>query len=183
MKAHIHKALCIRFSCLTWQILTVFVGIGFIFWFSDVTIQASTEFTEEPMLRLETGQHTAMVRRISVDAQQRFLVSGSEDKTARVYDIKTGRLLQILRIPVEGTNVGKIYAVAISPDGSTVAISGWTGKKAGVRFGHQVWGQGLGSGVRFGFGVSLWVWGHTLTGCPRMRLANESKRHSKLCVN
>ena len=101
------------------------------------------------MLRLETGQHTAMVRRISVDAQQRFLVSGSEDKTARVYDIKTGRLLQILRIPVEGTNVGKIYAVAISPDGSTVAISGWTGKKAGVRFGHQVWGQvwtaGLGS--------------------------------------
>lgn len=131
MTAHIHKTLCIRFSCLTWQILTVFVGIGFIFWFSDVTIQAATEFTEKPILRLETGQHTAMVRRISVDAQQRFLVSGSEDKTARVYDIKTGRLLQILRIPIEGTYVGRINAVAISPDGSTVAIGGWTGKKAG----------------------------------------------------
>ena len=66
-------------------------------------------------MRLETGQHTAPVLGIAVDGQQRFLVSGSQDKTARVYDIKTGRLLQILRIPVEVGNVGKIYDVAISP--------------------------------------------------------------------
>lgn len=129
--AHIHKTLCIRLSYLTRQVLTVLVVIGFIFLFSDVTIQAVTEFTEEPILRLETGQHTAAVNRISVDGQQRFLVSGSADKTARVYDIKTGRLLQTLRIPIEDGDVGKIYAVAISPDGSTVAIGGWTGKKAG----------------------------------------------------
>ena len=84
----------------------IFVVIGFVFLFSDVTIQAATEFTEEPILRLETGQHTAPVLGIAVDGKQRFLVSGSQDKTARVYDIKTGRLLQILRIPIEGTNDG-----------------------------------------------------------------------------
>ena len=76
-------------------------------------------------------QHTAMVTRISVDTQQRFLVSGSNDKTARVYDMQTGRLLQTLRIPIEEGHVGKIYAVAISPDGETVAVGGLTGKEAG----------------------------------------------------
>jgi WD40 repeat protein len=99
MVAPVHKTLCIRLSCLIRQILTVFIVIGCIFRFSAVTIQAATEFTEEPILRLETGQHTAPVKRISVDAQQRFLVSGSNDKTARVYDIKTGRCYKSCEFP------------------------------------------------------------------------------------
>ena len=130
MIAPVYKTLCIRLSCLTRQTFTVFIVLSFIFLFSDVTIQADTEFTEEPILRLETGQHTAAIIRISVDGQQHFLVSGSDDKTARVYDIKTGRLLQTLRIPIEEGRVGQINAVAISPDGTTVAIGGFTGKKA-----------------------------------------------------
>ena len=129
MVAPVHKTLRIRLSCLIRQILTVFIVIGCIFRFSAVTSQASTEFTEEPILRLETGQHMAPVLGIAVDGKQRFLVSCSQDKTACVYDIKTGRLLQTLRIPVEVGNVGVIYAVAISPDGTTVAVGGFTGKK------------------------------------------------------
>ncbi|MBF8276434.1 MAG: repeat, subgroup [Candidatus Brocadiaceae bacterium] len=131
MITNIYKTTNLRFSCLTRLVLTVLSVIGFVFLFSDSAIQAATEFTGKPILRVETGQHTAKVWRIPVDAQQRFLVSGSEDKTSRVYDIKTGRLLQILRIPMEGIHVGKIYAVAISPDGSTVAIGGYTGKESG----------------------------------------------------
>ena len=40
----------------------------------------------KPYLRIETGAHTARVNRIDVDAAERFLVSASDDKTARVWE-------------------------------------------------------------------------------------------------
>jgi len=82
---------------------------------------------DKPVLRIEAGMHTASVRRISVDAAGRYLVSGSEDKTVRVWQLATGRLLRILRPPIGDDNEGMIFAVAISPDGRTVACGGRTG--------------------------------------------------------
>ncbi|SMF96893.1 WD domain-containing protein, G-beta repeat-containing protein [Methylomagnum ishizawai] len=80
-----------------------------------------------PFLRLETGGHTAMIKRIGVDAAGRYLVTGSEDKTARVWNLADGGLLQTLRPPLGEGNEGKVYAVAIAPEGGTVAVAGWTG--------------------------------------------------------
>ncbi len=80
----------------------------------------------QPFLRIETGMHTAMITRIAVDQQERYLVTASDDKTARVWDLQTGKLLQILRPPIGEGNEGKLYAVAMSPDGNMVAVSGWT---------------------------------------------------------
>jgi WD40 repeat protein len=80
-----------------------------------------------PVLRIEAGMHTATIKRIDVDAAERFLVTASDDKTARVWDLTSGQLLQILRPPVGVGAEGKLYAVAISPDGATVATGGWTG--------------------------------------------------------
>ncbi len=97
--------------------------------FLNVSLHAAEPPTA-PMLRIETGMHTAMIRRIGTDAQNRFLVTGSDDKTVRVWDLASGNLLKILRPPIGEGNEGKIYAVAISPDGSTVAAGGWT--KAGT---------------------------------------------------
>ena len=71
--------------------------------------------------------HTATIRRIGMDAAQRYLVTGSHDKTVRVWDLASGRLLRTLRPPVGPGAEGKIYAVALSPDGSTVAAAGSTG--------------------------------------------------------
>ena len=81
----------------------------------------------EPMLRIETGMHTAMIRRIAVDAKNRWLATSSEDKTVRVWELASGRLLQILRPPHGPGDEGKLYSVAISPDGETIAAAGWTG--------------------------------------------------------
>jgi WD40 repeat protein len=78
-----------------------------------------------PFTRIETGMHIAGITLIDVDAAERFLVSGSFDKTVRVWDLATGTLLQTLRVPMDESNVGKIYAVALSPDGSTVAVGGF----------------------------------------------------------
>lgn len=81
----------------------------------------------EPMLRIETGMHTAIIRRISLDAKQRWLATTSEDKTARVWELSSGRLLQVLRPPHGPGDEGKLYAVALSPNGDTVVAAGWTG--------------------------------------------------------
>jgi WD40 repeat protein len=79
----------------------------------------------KPYLRIETGMHTAMIRRIDADAAGRFLVSVSDDKTARVWDLQNGKLLQVLRPRQGDGDEGKLNAVAISPDGTTVALGGW----------------------------------------------------------
>jgi len=81
----------------------------------------------EPILKIETGMHTALIRRIGIDSAERYLVTGSDDKTIKVWELKTGKLIKTLRPPIGNGNEGKIYAVAISPDGRHIAGGGWTG--------------------------------------------------------
>ncbi len=84
------------------------------------------EPSKEPILRLETGMHTTQIRRIGVDAANRFLVTASDDKTVRLWELPGLRLVKTLRPPVGEGSEGKIYAVAFSPDGNTIAATGWT---------------------------------------------------------
>ncbi|MFN2598173.1 MAG: caspase family protein [Pyrinomonadaceae bacterium] len=84
------------------------------------------EPSREPVLRIETGMHTAAIKRIGVDAANRYLVTASEDKTVRVWELASGRLLRVIRVPIGAGDEGKLYSVAISPDGSTIAAGGWT---------------------------------------------------------
>ncbi len=57
-----------------------------------------------PMLRIEPGMHTAVIRRIGVDAACTLMVTGSDDKTARLWALPEGgrespKLLRTLRVP------------------------------------------------------------------------------------
>src|SRR5439155_25507942 len=86
----------------------------------------------ETAVRVETGMHTAVIRRIATDAAaKRYIVTGSDDKTLRVWELATGRLLQTIRVPIGAGNEGKVYAVASSPDGRTIACGGFTGPDGG----------------------------------------------------
>lgn len=81
----------------------------------------------QPMLRIDAGMHNAPIRRIALDSNGRWLVTASEDKTAKIWDLTTGRLARSLRPPVGDDNEGKLAALAMSPNGDIVAVAGWTG--------------------------------------------------------
>lgn len=78
----------------------------------------------EPVLRIETGAHQALITKIGADAAGRWIVTASEDKTARIWEAATGRPLAILRPPIGAEAAGALYAAAISPDGRQVALGG-----------------------------------------------------------
>jgi WD40 repeat protein len=80
-----------------------------------------------PLARLETGMHTNQITQIATDRGGRWLVTASYDKTARVWELATGTLLQVLRPPQADGNEGMLFAVALSPEGDKVAVAGATG--------------------------------------------------------
>jgi membrane-associated protease RseP (regulator of RpoE activity) len=84
----------------------------------------------EPILRIETGMHVASIWRIGIDAACRLMVTGSQDKTARLWalpedDAGEPKLLRVLRVPIGDGNDGQVRAVALSPNGEFVAAGGW----------------------------------------------------------
>jgi hypothetical protein len=70
---------------------------------------------KNPMLRIETGMQTATPNRIGVDERERILVTASDDKSVRVWDLETGRLRKILRVPIDKGMDRKLYSVQFSP--------------------------------------------------------------------
>ncbi|MFO0994152.1 MAG: caspase family protein [Hyphomicrobiales bacterium] len=78
-----------------------------------------------PMLRIEAGMHTGVVMRVDLSADGKLMVTGSSDKTIRLWSLPDGKLLRTLRVPISPDNGGKVNAVAISPDGSLIAAGGW----------------------------------------------------------
>jgi WD40 repeat protein len=87
-------------------------------------VKAQTLY-ERPVLIVDPGMHTATAKTAAVDAVGGFLVTGSEDKTVRIWSASNGTLLRTIRMPAGPGHIGAVYAVAMSPDGSIVAAGGW----------------------------------------------------------
>lgn len=85
----------------------------------------ATDLPADPILRIEAGMHTSVVKAISLSADQKLVATGTDDKTVRLWSVPDGRLLRTFRMPVGPGNDGKVFAVALSPDGAVVAAGGW----------------------------------------------------------
>jgi WD40 repeat protein len=80
-----------------------------------------------PFLRIDPGTHTALVRGAAFDAAKERVYTASDDKTIRVWQLPSGKLLSTLRIPILEGAEGQIYAISLSSDGRWLAVGGWTG--------------------------------------------------------
>lgn len=82
---------------------------------------------EAPVLRLETGHHDQTVRGVAVDLQRGLVLTGSEDRTARLWDLAGAGLLRTLRPHLDLPRPeGVIQSVALSPDGKLALLGAWS---------------------------------------------------------
>ena len=81
---------------------------------------------ERPVLVVDPDMHTAAIQSQAVDASEHYAITGGLDRNVRVWSVADGTLLQTIWIPVGPNPVGVVNAVAISGDGSTIAVGGST---------------------------------------------------------
>ncbi len=97
----------------------------------DQGSNSGTDLYDRPVLAVDPEMHTAKISSQAVDAAGRYAVTGSADRTVRIWSLADGRLLRTIWVPVGPEKVGDVFAVAISPDGSTIAAGGWTERLQG----------------------------------------------------
>ena len=83
---------------------------------------------EAPILRIETGTHSADITGLAADLGGRFLATSSYDKTLRLWSLEDLTAHpRVIRAPIDFDREGALYAVALSPDGNHAVAAGWTG--------------------------------------------------------
>lgn len=95
------------------------------------TARAAGSPDEAPLdgatLRIDAGGHGGPITALAASRDGTRLLTGSLDRTVRIWDVQSGELLRTLRPPSAAAGPeGQLYAVAISPDGRLVAAGGVT---------------------------------------------------------
>ncbi len=85
---------------------------------------------DAPILCLDPGGHTAAIKQVLFTPDGRQLISVGEDKVIRCWDTSTGETLRTLHGQIGPGPEGKLYAAAISPDGQTLAVGGYSSSDA-----------------------------------------------------
>ncbi|MCA9074526.1 MAG: caspase family protein [Planctomycetaceae bacterium] len=80
---------------------------------------------EVPILALDAGGHTAIVNKLMFTPDGKELISVSDDKTIRFWDVASGQTSRILRPPIGAGSEGMVYAGALSPNGEMLAVAGY----------------------------------------------------------
>ncbi len=96
------------------------------FFVSSVVAQDNRDYR---LVLTSHEMHSAPINQVAVDANNRFLITASDDKSIRLWELSTGRHLKTLTPPSGPGDLGKINALAVSPDAKRLAITGYTGKK------------------------------------------------------
>jgi hypothetical protein len=91
----------------------------------SVEVPRAMKAQGEPLLRLDPGGHMAKIQAVAFTPDGAQIVSASEDKTIRVWDIASGKTVRVIRGEAGAGPAGKVYAMALSSDGKWLATGGW----------------------------------------------------------
>ena len=83
----------------------------------------AAEPPREPMLMIDSGGHTALVRSLVFTKDGGRIVSAADDKTIRVWDWRSGKTERQIFVPAAEGEFGKVYALALSPDEKRLAVA------------------------------------------------------------
>jgi len=100
-------------------------GVALALGLLGTSVLLAAEPPAAPILRLETGVHTAAVRQVAITHDGRLLTV-SDDKTARLWQAADGNP-QVLRVPIASGSEGALYSVAANPVRDSAVVAGWTG--------------------------------------------------------
>lgn len=101
---------------------------------SDLTPVWADAPPATPFIRINTRLHSAKIMDMAASRDGKVLATVSFDKTVKLWDAESGKLINTIRPPIGAGIEGVLHAVALSPDGRTVAAGGWTGSSWDGRF-------------------------------------------------
>jgi len=91
---------------------------------AEVSGAGAVDAAEPPIrLVLNPGHHTAPITALVFTPDSRQLVSASQDKTIRVWELASRKTLRVIRGESGLGNFGEIGAMALSPDGRLLAAA------------------------------------------------------------
>jgi WD40 repeat protein len=114
-------------SIRRWIVAVAWIAILAQVFVGELLAQSDTSRGEsdlQPILAVDSGGHTGWVSDMVQTYYRDQIISVCHDKTIRFWDIHTGEALRVLRPPIGPALQGRIYAVAISPDGALLAVAG-----------------------------------------------------------
>ncbi len=113
------------------------IGFGLLIAAAAPTVSAVAQDTSgATQLMLDTGGHMSKVWKVLVTPDGKQIVSSSDDKVIRVWDIQAGKTVRTIRGQAGPGSEGKIYSIALSPDGKWLAAGGWTHRECAGRCGE-----------------------------------------------
>lgn len=78
---------------------------------------------DAPYLMIDADGHTSTVRALAFSKDGHTLYSGGDDKVVRVWDWQKGETTRMIHVPAGEGHYGRIYALALSPDESLLAVA------------------------------------------------------------